>query len=210
MAEKSAGTNEVLFHGRKQYLYDGTNWRASKANTAGVQNTNVLDLPQREPFIFRPGATALSGGMVEAGTRSSAATVTSGTIANSTYWGDWFSYSPARSGSIDGKATDGVIEGQITMGIKTSAGTGTAKLTFAIANTANTASPTTPLTLTSTITCTTVEIFKTYDIPYLLTDTAFNAVPFSVRMGVQTQQAGSSVVGRIMESSYIMGEFEPA
>lgn len=35
MAEQSAGTNEVLFHGRKGYVWDGTNWRPQVANTAG-------------------------------------------------------------------------------------------------------------------------------------------------------------------------------
>ena len=36
MAEKSAGTNEVLFQGRKLYAHDGTNWRPVLSNTAGA------------------------------------------------------------------------------------------------------------------------------------------------------------------------------
>src|SRR3990167_8242651 len=175
------------------------------ANTA--EQYGEVRVAQYEPFLFRPGNAALASGMVEAGTRSSAATVTSGTVANSTYPGSWITFAPFRSGKIDGLSSGGIVDGQITVGVKCGAGTGTAKLTLDIANTANTSAPTTMLPLTGTITCTTAEIFKTYDMPYLACDTVMNSVPFSVRLGVQTQQGGSTIIGRIMESSYIEGLF---
>ena len=202
--------NKVLNTGRLAYGGDGTDAFPLKvlADSAGISGRLLIS--QREPFIFRPGSTALSSGMVASGTRSASGTVTSGTIANSTYYSSWLTYQPQRGGLIDGKSSGGIIDGQIAMGIKTGAGTGTAKLTVDIANTANTGSPTAMLTLTGAITCTTAEIFQAYDIPYLACDTVFNSLPFSVRMGVQTQQGGSTVIGRVMESSFIQGEFEPS
>jgi len=201
--------NRVLNTGRAAYGGNGTDFLPIKvlADTAGISGRTVIS--QREPFIFRPGAAALADGMVPSGTRSSAATTTSGTVANSTYWGSWLAYQPLRSGRIDGKASGGVIEGQLTIGVKTAAGTGTTKLTARIANTANTSAPTTMLTLTGTITVTTAEIFQTYDIPYLACNTVMNSVPFSIAIGGQTQQGGTAVIFRCMESSYIQGEMEP-
>ncbi|KKM75342.1 hypothetical protein LCGC14_1391200 [marine sediment metagenome] len=169
----------------------------------------VSGTEQREPFIFRPGATAMAGGFVAAGTRSGSAPKTSATVVNTTEYTQWEAYTPRRAGKIDGKATGGVLQGQLTIGVKCSAGTGTAKLTAEIANTANTSTAATALTLTGTITITTAEIFQTYDMPYLKTGSTINAVPFSVRAGAQHQQGSSSIVFRIMESSYIQGEFEP-
>lgn len=206
--ETKGQKNKVENLGKLFYSGNGTDFFPVFADTAGLATSGRLIIGQREPFIFRPGSTVLTG-MVESGIRSSAATITSGTAANSTYWGGWLTYQPLRSGKIDGLSSGGILEGQITIGVKTSAGTGTAKLTFRGANTANTGSPTTMLALTGTITVTTAEIFKTYDIPYLATDTVLNSVPFSVAVGGDHQQAGSSVVFRIMESSYIQGEFEP-
>ena len=205
MSLASAGNkDQVLNTGRLAYGKDAN----GKFYPMSIDSDGRLEVAQYEPFTFRPGATTLASGMVESGTRSSAATVTSGTVANSTYYGGWLSYAPLRTGKIDGLASGGILSGQVAIGIACGAGTGTAKLTLDIANTANTSAPTAMLAVSGTITCTTAEIFKVYDLPYLLCNTVMNAVPFSVRLGVQTQQAGSTVIGRIMESSYIEGNFE--
>ena len=55
----------------------------------------------------------------------------------------------------------------------------------------------------------TTEVFKTYDIPHLLTVANFNSVPFQFAIGVQGNLASTFAVIRIMESSHIMGEYEP-
>jgi len=202
--------NVVLGTGRILYGGNGTDFLPIKviADTAGTSGRPVIS--QREPFIFRPGNTALASGMVAAGTRSGAATIQTGGTADSTYWGTWQTYQPLRSGRIDGKASGGIIEGQITIGHKSAAGTVNAKVTLRIANTANTSAPTTLLAVSATISVTTAETYTTYDIPYLACDTVMNSVPFSVALGIQTAVAASATIGRIMESSYIQGEFEPA
>ena len=163
-------------------------------------------LPQREPFIFRPGQAVLASGMVASGTRTGGDTITS-IGANSTTWGTEVVYEPKRAGKIDGLSSGGIISGQITIGIKSSASTPNAKLTVRIRNKNGTW--TTILALTSAFALSTAEAYKTYDIPYLLTTADFNAVPFGVTIGVQSDSASNTAIARIMESSYIQGEFEP-
>ena len=163
-------------------------------------------LQQREPFIFRPGSAALAGGMVASGSRSGGATVTSA-AANTTAWGTEVVYEPFRAGKIDGISTGGIVSGQLTIGIKASAATPNGKLTARIRNKGGTW--TTILTLTGAIALTTTEIFKTYDIPYLLTTANFNQVPFGIAIGVESDSASNNAVARIMESSYLQAEFEP-
>ena len=201
--------NRILGTGRPIFGGDGTDYYPIKvlADTAGLSGRQVIS--QREPFIFRPGAAALASGMVPSGTRSGAATITTGGTADSTYWGGWQTYQPLRSGRIDGKASGGIIEGQLTIGHKSAAGTVNIKVTARIANTANTSAPTTMLAVTAATSVTTTETFTTYDIPYLACDTVMNSVPFSVAIGIQTAVAASAGIARIMESSVIMGEFEP-
>ena len=196
--------DKILNQGRLIYGGDGTNARPVKTLTDGR-----LVISQREPFEFRPGQSALAGGAVAAGSRTSSGTITTGGSADVTYWGGWVQYAPLRSGLIDGLASGGIVEGQFTIGLKASTGTNSGKLSAQIANTANTSAPTTVLALTGTIACTTAEVFQTYDLNYLQCDTVFNAVPFSIRIGVQTNIAASSNVARIMESTDIRGEFEP-
>lgn len=164
-------------------------------------------LPQREPFIFRPGRAALASGMVASGSRSGGATVTS-VGADTTTWGTEVVYEPRRAGLIDGVATGGVISGQITIGIKSSAGTPNGKLTARIRDKGG-ATLVTCLALTDAFALSTTEIFKTYDIPYLLTVAGFTGVPFGFAIGVQSNSADNTAIARIMESSFIMGEFEP-
>ena len=201
--------NRVLNTGRAAYGGNGTDYLPVKviADTAGTSGRPIIS--QREPFIFRPGAAALDSGMVAAGTRSGAATITTGGTADSTYWGGWQTYQPLRSGRIDGKASGGIIEGQLTIGHKSAAGTVNIKVTARIANTANTSAPTTMLAVSAATSVTTAETYTTYDIPYLACDTVMNSVPFSVAIGIQTAVAASAGIARIMESSFIQGEFEP-
>ena len=199
-------TNRVMPQGNLIYIKAANgNFYPAIGNTAGYQL-----IGQREYFEFRPGQTALSGGAVVSGTRTGALTTTSGTVASSTYWGSWINYSPLRTGYIDGKTSGGIIEGQLTVGLAVGAGTGKIAPTAQIANTANTAAPTTFLALATTVTCTTAEAYATYDINYLACDTVFNSVPFSVRMGVQHSQGGSTAIFRIMESSAVRGYYEAA
>ena len=160
-----------------------------------------------QAFIFRPAAAALADGMVASGTRSGGAIVAS-TTNNTTVWGTEVVYEPMRSGKIDGIAASGVVSGQITIGMVTAAGTCVGKNTMRIRNKAGTL--TTCLQLTGTVSCTTAEIFVTYDIPHLYTTANFNAIPFGIAIGNQTNQAGTVLSTRMMESSYIMGEFDPA
>ncbi len=168
--------------------------------------TSVV-LQQREPFIFRPAATALASGMVASGTRSGGPALTGAGTADQTEYSGYVTYEPYRDGKIDGLASGGVISGQLTFGYKVAASTAAIKLTVDIRNKAGTA--VTMLALTGTLAATTAEAFATYDIPHLLTVTNFNAVPFDVRHGNQSNLAGTAAVTRIMESSYIQGEFEP-
>lgn len=171
-----------------------------------VDAAGSTTIQQREPFIFRPAATALASGVVASGTRSGGSSLTGAGTANQTEWSSYVTYEPLRSGKIDGIAASGVISGQMTFGVKTAAGTAEVKLTADIRNKAGTA--VTFLALTGAFSATTAEIFKTYDIPHLLTVANMNAVPFEIRHGNQSGEAATAAVTRIMESSYIQGEFE--
>ncbi len=171
----------------------------------GAETSTVLQ--QREPFIFRPAATALASGMVASGTRSSGAALTGAGTADQTEYESYVTYEPYRGGKIDGIAASGVISGQLTFGYKVAASTADIKLTVDIRNKAGTA--VTMLALTGALAATTAEVFATYDIPHLLTVTNFNAIPFEIRHGNQSSLAGTAAITRIMESSYIQGEFEP-
>jgi len=206
-SEDKGQKDKVLLTGRIPYLGDGTNFYPALGVRSGSSITQVM--AQREPFIFRPGQTALANGGVVAGSRTSSGTITTAASADVTCWGSWIQYAPVRAGKIDGLSTGGIISGQITIGHKSAAGTVNGKVTVRIANTANTAAPTTVVALSAATSLTTAETFSTYDLNYLQTDSAFNAVPFSLALGVQTAVAASAAIGRIMESSYLQGEFEP-
>jgi len=197
--------NLVLKTGRIMYGGDGTNFYPLRvAGSSGEQK-----LAQREPFEFRPGQTTLVDGAVAAGSRTGSGTVTTAASAAVTYWGSWIQYAPARSGKIDGLSAGGIVEGQLTIGHKSAAGTVNVKVSAEIANTANTASADVLVTLTANTSVTTAETYSTFDINYLKTDSVFNAVPFSLRVGIQTATAASAGIARFMESSALRGEFEP-
>ncbi len=222
--------NQALVTGRIAYGHDGTDAYPQNVDATGqkitllagtaeigklaansggdIGDVDVTTLPQREPFIFRVGRSALASGAVASGTRSGGPTVSS-TAADTTEWGTEVVYEPYRAGKIDGLTTDGVISGQLTMGIVTASGSAQCKLTARMRNKAGSAQVVF-LALTGAFAATTAEIFKTYDIPHLLTTTDFNAVPFGVTIGVRSAGAAASAgVARIMESSYVQGEFEP-
>jgi len=199
--------DKVLNTGRIPYLGDDTNFYPAKGILSG--SSMEQKVAQREPFEFRPGQTTLVDGAVATGTRTGSPTITTAATANSTYWGAWIQYAPARVGKIDGLATGGIVEGQLTIGHKSAAGTVNVKVSARIANTANTASPDILVTLTAATAVTTAETYSTFDINYLKTDAVFNAVPFSLAVGIQTAVAASAGIARFMESSAIRGEFEP-
>ena len=210
MPRGNAGIDQVMRQGNLIYLDDGNNSYPARGDIYGR-----LFVAYWEEFEFRPGKMPLAGvagstlsGAVVSGTRTGAATTTSGTVASSTYWGSWIPFNHMRSGKIDGQTTGGILSGQVTVGLKVGAGTGTVAPTFQLANTANTAAPTTVLALATTVTCSTAEAYASYDLNYLQTDAVMNSVPFSIRMGVQHGQAGSTAIFRIMESSRIIGKFE--
>lgn len=187
--------------------------RTAGAITCGVAGSSdaklfpYLVIAQREPFIFRPGQAALASGMVASGTRSGGATVTSVT-ANTTVWGTEVVYEPARAGKIDGKATGGVVSGQICIGIKASASTPNAKLTIRVRN-KDGGTWVVPLALTGAFALTTAEIYKVYDMPHLLTVANLNAIPFGISIGVESDSSTNDAIARMMETSFIQGEFEP-
>ena len=202
--------------GQIEYVGDGTNFFPVLGSTAGIATSARPIISQREPFIFRPGAQALSStstitGMVLSGVRTSGASTVTANSAT-TYWSPTVTYNPLRGGKIDGLAASGIVSGQITMGLLvTTAATADAKLTARIRN--NGGTWTTCLFLSATVIAVggTTEVFKTYDIPYLYTTADFNAVPLDFAIGVQSDKAAASAIitARIMESSYIQGEFEP-
>ena len=160
-------------------------------------------------FIARPGKAALANGAVASGIRSGSANTAVSVDANTTYWqGTPTSFSHGfHEGKIDAKESGGVVDGQITIGIVASALTPNGKLTLRIRNTGGIW--TTILALTAAIALSTTELYKTYDLPYLLTTPDFNAVPFEVSVGVQSDSATNTATARIMESSWISGEFAP-
>ena len=160
-------------------------------------------------FVARPGEAALADGAVASGTRSGSANTAVSVDANTTYWqttATEFKHG-FHAGKIDAKETGGFVYGQITIGIVASAATPNGKLTARIRNKSGTW--TTLLTLTAAFALSTTEIYKTYDLPYLLTTANFNAVPFEVSAGVQSDSATNTATARIMESSWIAGEFAP-
>ena len=191
---------------------------AALADTARVIGASApAIISTKEELIFYPGASAITDGMVLSGSRTSAGTITTGATANQTYWGPESICAPLVRGKIDGVSTGGILSGQITMGLKTGAGTADAKVTARIRNNSSASSAdagawVTCLTLSAaTIACTTAEIFKTYDMPRLKTTGTINSVPYGVAIGVQWSAgtAAASIIGRIMESSYIQGWVEP-
>ena len=195
--------------GKIAYAGDNTQFYPLLANTAGGGGSGRLVVAQREPFLAWLGPSALSGGMVAAGSITGSGTTVSG-AADTTVWGTTVTYAPLRSGQIDGLATGGVVYGSLTIGLKVAgtAGTIDAKVTARIKNNANT-TWTTALTLTGVIGCTTAEVYKTYDIPALLTDANFNAIPFDFAIGHQSASAATTVNARIISTSFIIGDFEP-
>ncbi len=203
-------TNKVHNTGEIVYGGDGTNFYPLYASTTELGTSAKLGIALPEYFIFRPGAAALASGMVPAGTRSAAGTITSGASANVTYWGPESTYAPVRTGKIDGLAASGIVSGQITIGHKSAAGTVNAKVTIRGRNTTGADTTTVVLlALQAATSVTTAETFATYDIPYLYTTSNFNQVPFAIQMGIETAVAASATIGRIMSSSFIEGSFEP-
>jgi len=155
---------------------------------------------------------------VLSGTRSGAGTVTSSGSVNIVY-GTETIFAPLGRGKVEGLSTGGILNGQITVGLKTSASTADATAVyFQMRNnpTASTGASTatypfaTPLAYTTAIACTTAEIFKTFDIPNLQTSASINAVPFGVQFGVRSSLASTNIIGRVMESSYVNGFIEIA
>ena len=159
-------------------------------------------------FIFRPGMAALSAGMVAAGTRQYGETVSTPTVSGTTVWSSTVTFDPYQSGLIEGVSVGGRITGQITLGLIASASTPNAKVTVRVKN--NSVSTwVTALALTGSLSTSSTVRYNTYDIPHLKTEANFNAVPFDVAFGVQSDSSANSIQARLMESSYIQGAFIP-
>ncbi len=167
---------------------------------------NPVESLAREFFTFRPGAATMSGGAVFSGTRSGSPTV-SGIAVNTIVWGADINYKPYRSGKIDGVATNGVIYGQLAVGVSTNSNNTLGKIAVRIRNIGVTAY-TNIVAQTAAITLTTAENIQPYDIPYLFTDSNFNSVPSAIAVG-GISNSTNFANARIMESSWIAGEFEP-
>src|SRR3990167_4810167 len=205
---------DVMPRGNLMYLDDPTSATQYPflADTARVKGTGTdgsapAVVVSKEEVIFYPGASAIANGMVASGSRAGAGTITTGGTADSTYWGPESIFAPLVRGKIDGVSTGGILSGQLTIGIKTGASTADTKVTARIRNnssaaTADAGAWVTCLALSGTaIGCTTAEIYRTYDMPRLQTTGTINSVPFGVAIGVQSSLAGTTIIGRIMESS---------
>ncbi len=163
-----------------------------------------------EEFEFRPGGNGLVGGAVISGARSNSqlSVVTGLAPVNTNVWSADMTFMPRRSGLIDGKDSNGVIYGQITVNVFANANTPTVKIAMRIRN-YGTGSYDTLLPLTGAYAISTGANYNTYDIPYLLTTPNFNSVPFNIALGIQSNSNLNSITGTIMESSFIAGKFTP-
>ena len=157
-------------------------------------------------FIFRPGQSALSAGMVAASTRAYSETVST-TASATTVWSSTVTFNPYQPGLIDGLSAGGLINGVITLGYLSASATPGAKFTARMKNNSVSTWITT-LALTASVTASIGVNYITYEIPYLKTEFGFNAVPFDVAIGVQSD-ASNSIQARLMESSYILGAYIP-
>ncbi len=207
--------DQVLSHGSFAYALDPSNiGRPLKADSTGY-----LVISEPVYFEFRPGQQNLAGiagtittGAVLTGVRTGSGTITSGTVANSTYWGTDVVFNDKWTGKVDGLSSGGILEGQLTIGAIASAATTAAKFTARIkSGTSTTAGATIFLGLSGTAISlgATTEIYTTYDLNYLKTDTVMNSVPFAMAIGVESSLAGTFTVGRIMESTTIRGKYVP-
>ncbi len=186
----------------------------ARAQGSGTDGSAPGIVSFEEEFIYYPGAVSIDSGMVLAGTRSSAGTVTT-TGSAAVTWGGETIFAPIGRGKIDGIATGGILTGQITVGLKTNASTAdAASISIRIRNnstasTGDAAAWATALAYTAAIACTTAEIFRTFEFPHLLTSASINAVPFGIALGVRSNLAATNIIGRVMEASYIQGRYQP-
>lgn len=159
-------------------------------------------------FLFRPGAAALSAGMVAASTRSYSETAST-TASATLVWSSTVTFNPYQYGLIDGISAGGIVTGAITIGHIAASATPNAKFSVRVKN--NSVSTwVTALTLTANVATASTLGYTTYEIPYLKTEANFNAIPFDVAIGVQSDGPSTqSIQARLMESSYIQGRFIP-
>lgn len=224
MGRRGVGSRgDVMPRGNLAYVDDPASstqypWLADTARVKGTGTDGSAPgvVVSKEEFIFYPGASAITDGMVASGSRTGAGTVTTAGTANSTYWGPESIFAPLVRGKVDGVSTGGVLSGQLTIGMKVNAATAVIKVTARIRNNSSASSAdagawVTCLTLSGTaIACTTAEIYRTYDMPRLQTTGTINSIPFGVAVGAQSEYtAGTAAIVRIMESSYIQGWVEP-
>jgi len=153
----------------------------------------------RESFIYRP----VSGDLTDDGVQWSSSVTT--VDADTDYYENLGTYEPERSGKIDGKETDGILELAFTIGLKSSAGTPNAKYKIQARNKGGTW---VDLFAIQTEAVSTAEEEHTWS-GYFPTVANFNAIPFDLRLVVQSNSATNTVTGRVKNSSYVTGEFEP-
>ncbi len=189
------------------YDYDGKHSYPLRTDASGI-------LGQRISMVFYPGSTVLTNGAVATGTRSGAQTITTLATADVTVWGPESIFASKEIGKIDGVSTGGILSGQITIGIKSAAGTVNAKVSARIRNNptgsaADTSAWDVLVAQSSATATTTAETFVIYDIPHLKSNTAINSVPMGISLGMQTAVAASATIGRIMENSYFTFDIVP-
>ena len=153
----------------------------------------------RESFTHRP----VSGDLTSDGIQYSSGVVS--VAADTDYYEDLGTYEPERSGKIDGKATGGVVEFSFTIGLDASGGTPNAKYKIQARNKGGTW---VDLFAIQTEAISVTEEFHTWS-GYFTTVANFNAVPFDLRLVIQSNSATNTATGRVKNSSYVRGEFEP-
>ena len=153
----------------------------------------------RESFTHRP----VSGALTSDGVQYSTGVTT--VAANTDYYKDLVTCEPERSGKIDGRTIGGLIEAAFTIGLVASAGTPNAKYKIQARNKGGTW---VDLFAFQTEAVSTTEEFHSWS-GYFPTVANFNAVPFDLRLVIQSDSATDTVTGRVRNSAYVRGEFEP-
>ena len=155
--------------------------------------------PIVESFIHRP----VSGDLTSGGVEWSSTVTTSAADTDTPL--DIITYEPRRRGKIDGKATGGILAIVLTVGLKSSAGTPNGKWKIQGRNKGGTWVDL--FAISAAIALSTTELERTYS-GYFPTVANFSSVPFDLRLVIQSDSGTNNAIGRIKNSSYVIGEFE--
>ncbi len=157
------------------------------------------DINYPEELICRPVAGVVpSGGSAQWSTPGTTVG-TANTDANL----DFHTYEPRMAGKIDGLDSKGIVEFGITVGVKTSQTTATAKVKLQARNKGGTFVQIDDNGIYGTgFAITATEVEKTFA-GYFPTEENFNAVPFDLRLVFQSDNATALAIARVKNSSYV-------